>query len=80
MNDKARHIKKKFPNQNNMIDCLLAEDPEFLDLCEDYNACVNALRYWSDSSDPEAETRVTEYRTLIRELEDDITHVIRINE
>ena len=48
-----------------MIDLLMAKDPEFVVLCEDYNDCANALRYWGRSKAPEAETRVKEYRTLV---------------
>jgi hypothetical protein len=73
MNDKSYHIRERFPNKNNIIDLLMAEDPEFLDLCEDYDACVNALRYWAESNAPEAKTRVNEYRTLTKELEEEIT-------
>jgi hypothetical protein len=51
----------------------MAEDPEFLALCEDYDACVNALRYWTRSKEPEAKTRVNEYRALVRDLEEEIT-------
>jgi len=54
----------------------MAQDPEFLDLCEDYDACVDALRYWAASKGPEAEKRVIEYHTLIKELEEEISHVI----
>jgi hypothetical protein len=54
----------------------MAEDSEFLTLCEDYDACVYALRYWAKSKAPEAETRVNEYRTLIEELEEEITQVL----
>ncbi len=58
----------------------MAEDPEFLALCEDYDACVNALRYWSQSKKPEAKTRVSEYRALVRDLEEEIDQVLtRIN-
>ena len=54
----------------------MAEDPEFPDLCEDYDACVDALRYWAKSEKPEAETRVNEYHALVRELEEEITQVL----
>jgi hypothetical protein len=57
----------------------MAEDPEFLALCEDYDACVNALRYWAESKDPEAETRVNEYRVLVRDLEEEITQFLTRN-
>ncbi len=76
MNDKARHIRERFPDKSHIIDLIILEDPEFLALCEDYDACVDALRYWTLSKEPEAETRVNEYRTLIEELEEEITQVL----
>ena len=54
----------------------MAEDSEFLDLCKDHDACVDALRYWTNSKAPEAETRVNEYRTLVRELQEEIVHAL----
>ena len=54
----------------------MAEDPEFLTLCEDYDACVDAVRYWTKSEAPEAEIRVNEYRTLVRELQQEIAQAL----
>ena len=76
MNDKTRHIRERFPDKSHIIDLLMTEDSEFLTLCEDYDVCVYALRYWAKSKAPEAETRVNEYRTLIEELEEEITQVL----
>ena len=76
MNDKGRHIRERFPDKKHAIDLFMAEDPEFLTLCEDHDACVDALRYWADSKEPEANTRVDEYRTLVRELQEEITQVL----
>ena len=76
MNEKAHHIRERFPDKSHIIDLLMAEDSEFLTLCEDYDACVYALRYWAKSKAPEAETRVNEYRTLIEELEEEIAQVL----
>ena len=76
MNNKARHIRERFPDKSHIIDLLMAEDSEFLTVCEDYDVCVYALRYWAKSKAPEAETRVNEYRTLIEELEEEITQVL----
>lgn len=76
MNEKAHHIRERFPDKSHIIDLLMAEDSEFLTLCEDYDVCVYALRYWAKSKAPEAETRVNEYRTLIEELEEEITQVL----
>ena len=72
MNDKARHIRERFPDKKHTIDLLTTEDPEFYTLCEDHDACVDALRYWAASEKPEAENRVAEYRALVRELQDEI--------
>ena len=76
MDDKTRHIREQFSDKKPSIDLLMAEDPEFLALCEDYDACVNALRYWAESRVPEANARVNEYRTLVRELEEEVTQFL----
>jgi putative NADH-flavin reductase len=76
LNDKAHHIRERFPNKSHIIDLLILEDAEFVALCEDYDACVDALHYWAKSKASEAETRVNEYRTLIEELEEEITQVL----
>ena len=76
MNENALPIRKRFPDQTQHIDHLLAQDPEFISLCEDHEACVNALQYWIKSKEPEAETRVDEYRVLILELEEEIVQAL----
>jgi len=76
VNDRAYHIRECFPDKNQCIDLLMAEDPEFITMCEDYDACVNALRYWTESKESEAKTRVDEYRALCRELQEEIAQAI----
>jgi hypothetical protein len=76
MNDKAYHIIERFPDKSHTLELLMTKDPEFLSMCEDYDACFNALQYWTDSKEAEAKTRVHEYRTLIEELEEEITAVL----
>ena len=76
MNDKTRHIRERFPDKKHSIDLLMAEDPEFLALCEDYDACVEALRYWAKSKEPETKIRVNEYRALVRELHEEIAQAL----
>ena len=73
----TRHIRERFPDKKQSINRLLAEDPELVDLCEDYDLCVNALQHWSKSEDPEAETRVNEYRTIAQELEEEVVEALR---
>ena len=72
MNDNIQRVREIFPDKNTHIDLLIEKDPEFLTMCEDYNICVDALQYWEQSKEPEAKTRVDEYRTLVRELQDEI--------
>ncbi len=80
VNDKANHIREQFSDQEHNIDLLMAEDPEFFALCEDYEICINALGYWAGSQEPEAETRVKEYRALVQELQEEIGQALtRIN-
>jgi hypothetical protein len=76
MNDKVHYIRERFPDHNHRIDLLMAVDTEFLALSEDYDTCVNALRHWVGSQEPEAKTRADEYRILVRELEEEITQVL----
>ena len=76
MDDKTRHFRERFPDKNHSLDLLMAKDPEFFVLCEDYDACVDALRYWAKSEAPEAKTRVNEYRAFVRDLEEEITQAL----
>ena len=76
MNEKNLNILERFPEKIHTLTLLMAEDPEFLAVCEDYDACIEALRYWAQSSEPEAATRINEYNTLVRELEEEIVQVV----
>jgi len=71
--NRAHYIQERFPDKKHQINRLIAENSEFLALSEDYDICVTALRYWAGSTAPEAETRVVEYHTLIKELEGEIS-------
>ena len=76
MIDPVHHIRERFPDKKHRIDLRMAEDSEFLALSEDYDICVNALRYWARSNAPEAEHRVIEYHTLVRVLEEEISQFL----
>ena len=76
MDKQTHHIRERFPDQKQRIDFLMAEDPEFPALSEDYDICVTALRFWAGSDAPESESRVIEYHTLIKELEEEISHYL----
>ena len=76
MIEKASHIRDRFPDKSDTIELLMAEDPEFCEVCDDYETCVNALHYWAQSPESEAKTKVNEYRTIIQELEEEITEAL----
>ena len=76
MHDKHSHIIEKFPKKSHEIARLLEKDPEFFALSEDYDVCIEALQYWEQIKEPEAKTRVNEYRTLLRELEEEIFQIL----
>ena len=76
MNDRIRYIREQIPDEKHTINLFLAEDSEFLALCEDHDACVDAFQYWAQSKAPEAKTRVKEYHNLVRELQEEIMQVL----
>ena len=76
MNDEIYYILEWLSDKSHMIDLLMEKDPEFVELCEEYNDCVNALRYWNRSTEPVAEDRVKEYSTLIGKLEEEIIQAL----
>ena len=76
MVNKAYHIRKRFPNKSETIRHLMAENSEFRAICEDYGDCIRARQFWGQSTAPEAETRVNEYRSLVEELEKEIVEAL----
>ena len=76
MENLIHHIRERFPDQKHRIDRLIVKDSEFLSLAEDYDVCISALQYWAGSDEPEAESRVIEYHTLIAELEQEISQYL----
>jgi len=72
----AHHIRKRFSDQKYSIDQLMTKDSEFLSLCDDYDACINALQYWTKSKEPEAESMIDEFRNIVRELEEEVIEAL----
>ena len=76
MGDKLQKILRRFPNKCEIIRRLIAKNPDFRTICEDYGDCINALQYWRQSSASQAEDRVNEYQTLVDELEKEIVEAL----
>jgi uncharacterized protein YdcH (DUF465 family) len=77
MKDYLIPIKEQLSNKFAAIDLLIAEDPDFVSLCEDHDDCVNALRYWLTSKEHEAAARVSEYRGLLKQLRKEILQFLK---
>jgi len=65
-------VIKKFPEHKGAIQRLFKSDDEFLTLCNDYRMCKEALAYWNISNSEQAPLRVSEYQSLLEELENEI--------
>ena len=78
MIEKVSHIRKRFPEKIDAVVLLMAEDPGFCEICEDYEVGAKALHYWAQSTKPEAKARVVEYRTIIQELEEEIVEALSL--
>lgn len=70
------YIRERFPEKGEAIAFLMANDDSFFALCEDYGVCIKAHRYWTHSKEPDAGTRVREYRDLIQALESEIEEAL----
>ncbi len=51
---------------------LMQKDPQFLELCEDYEICMKATHYWSDMGVPGARDKADEFRSIATDLEMEI--------
>ena len=70
------HVYRKFPNYMEAIQSLLQKDPTFREICADYEEICTWLHdYCRSKGRPSKECDFA--RELIRELEDEITEVLR---
>ena len=76
MNIDVLYIRDLLPDQKDSIDGLSAENKEFMCLCDDFDACVYALKYWAASEKPESRARVDEYRELTVTLHKEIMNIL----
>ncbi len=65
-------VTERFPNRKKLFHQLHAFDEAFQSLCENYQQCSEALRFWSASSSENAPERKREYGELLHELEIEI--------
>lgn len=69
-------LESDFPDCSQTIRRLLRDDPDFTELCDDYEDAANALHF-SLSPQGRSEKRASEYRVLVAELEAEIEAALR---
>jgi uncharacterized protein YdcH (DUF465 family) len=77
VSDFWQHIPVSLRLQEDSIDRLAAKDNEFRELCGDFDDCVDALRRWEASGEPEAKARAGEYRELLAALQTEIERFLK---
>lgn len=65
-------VIERFPENRAAFKRLYAGDEGFQSLCESYQQCSEAIRYWSKSKQVIAPDRNREYKKLLHELEMEI--------
>ena len=69
---KTIHAFERFQHKRDLLIGLLESNPDFLALCEDYDACVTAFHYWGNLDEPDSLTRASEYHSIMEKLEKEI--------
>ena len=70
--EKLAPALRRFANRSVQLQREVLLNPDFRTLCEDYGDAVRALERWSNSTQAEVPQRTTEYRRLVKELEQEI--------
>jgi len=65
-------VAERYPEKKEAVKRLFESDQLFQSLCEEYEACMKAVRYWRESSLPAAPDFTNEFSTLLGELEVEI--------
>ena len=75
----ARYIFQHYPEKKTQIWKLMLRSPEFRTLCSDYGKCIEASKFWGQSTDPNAKAKAEEYRYLCKVLEKECLQVLEGN-
>jgi hypothetical protein len=77
METDLRQVLSLFPQFSDLIHEHYRDDDEFRSMCRDYADALQASQTWQHSAKAEAPKRVTEYQSLVRELQQDIKHWLK---
>jgi hypothetical protein len=67
-------VRKLFPDWGEEISRLALSNETFRDMCEEYGLAVEALALLEQRNHPRDTDRMSEYRTLIRQMERDLKY------
>jgi hypothetical protein len=70
-------VVKRFPEQREALHRLFMSNLLFQSLCEEYEDCLAALRYWRESNSSEALRLQKEFSSLLSDLEEEILISLR---
>jgi uncharacterized protein YdcH (DUF465 family) len=73
---KYQFLCDHFPEHCDLIDQLASENSKFKEIVDDYADSQKALVGWQASDHPSAADRVSDYRTLLKELESEIKQFV----
>ncbi len=76
---KADPIVSRFPRHELTIHRLLARDPGFRSVCDDYDEALQALSHWAEF-ETAGSPRIAGYRELVTDLETEIERLITTEE
>ncbi len=70
-------VVERFPERREELRRLFETSQPFQALCDEYEVCLTALRYWRESDLPEAPEFRNEFSSLLSELEQEILDHLR---
>jgi hypothetical protein len=71
-----RLVIERFPEHQPSLERLWEVNSSFQSLCDEYENCVAALKYWQLSAEQEARHYRDEYAALVPELEAEILYYL----
>ncbi len=70
-------IMQQWPSKKNILRRMYRGSRSFQTLCDDYQKCIEAMKYWTQSDYVQALERCNEYQDMMNGLENEIKE--RIN-
>ena len=65
-------IMRRFPDHKDALRNMFLQNKSFYTICEDYQKCESAVKYWGQSDHETALVRRLEYLEMIKDLEVEI--------